>query len=102
MANRIQPCKILNFKFPVSKLILSNSQHLKEIVSIVKERADANGYLARANFKLAQLYGEAGDETQRHHYMAAAEATREEILGYVALPKASEEEYAKLTPWMLW
>jgi hypothetical protein len=93
---------LISSSWYISKLILSNSQHLEEIVSIAKERADANGYLAQANFKLAQIYGKMGNDTQKCHYMAAAEATREEILGYNNLPKASEDEYAKLTTWMLW
>lgn len=79
MANWIQLCKSLDFKFLVLKLILLNSHHLEEIVSIAKEHGDADGYLAQANFKFAQLYGEMGNDTKSDHYMAAAEATWRKI-----------------------
>jgi hypothetical protein len=103
MANQIQPCKILDFKFPISKLNLSNSKSLEEIVLIAENLVEAEGYLARANFKLSQLYGEKGNQKLQKDYMAAAEVIRKRLSGDALLTDdVLEEAYNRLVPWMLW
>jgi hypothetical protein len=86
----------------VSTLTLSNRNLLEESVSITENLPEAEGYLARASFKLAQIYGQLGNGERQKHYMAAAETIRKRLSGKEPLPEPSEEAYSSLVLWMLW
>jgi hypothetical protein len=63
---------------------------------------EAEGYLARANFKLSQVYGEIGNQERQSYYMTAAEEIRKRLSGDGPFVDASEEAYDRLVLWMLW
>lgn len=98
---RIQLCKTLA-KFLVQKLILSDRNLLEESILIAENLAEAEGYLARACFKLAQIYGQSGNAERQKHYMEEAQTIRKRICGKDTLPEASQEAYDNLVLWMLW
>jgi hypothetical protein len=63
---------------------------------------EAEGYLARASFKLAQIYGQLGNGERQKYYMAAAEMIRMRFSGNSPLAEPPEEAYDSLVLWMLW
>ncbi len=97
----MQLCKTLA-KFLVQKLILSDRNLLEESILIAENLAEAEGYLARACFKLAQIYGQSGNAERQKHYMEEAQTIRKRICGKDTLPEASQEAYDNLVLWMLW
>ena len=75
---------------------------LEESVSIAGNLSDGGRYLARSNYKLAQIYAALGYEEQSRTCKEAAEAMRLKLTGVTASPEVSEESYNKLVVWMLW
>lgn len=80
----------------------SSRNLLEESVSIAENIGEeARGYLARANFKLAQIYDALNEVERARVCQEAAESIRRRISGD-AVTDASQEAYDKLVPWMLW
>lgn len=77
---------------------------LEESVSIAENISDeAGGYLARAKFKLAQIYDALNEVERARVCREAAESIRRRISSdAVTNSDASEEAYDKLVLWMLW
>lgn len=75
---------------------------LEESASIAENLAEAEGYLARACFKLSQIYGQLGNGERQKHYMEKAETIRKRICNKDKFPEASEDAYDSLVLWMLW
>ncbi len=64
---------------------------------------EASGYLARANFKLAQIFESLNDAERSRVCREEAEVIRLRISGDTLAPSdATEESYNKLVLWMLW
>lgn len=97
----MQLCKSLAI-IAVLPLSLIDRNLLEESVSIAENLAEADGYLARACFKLNQIYGQLGNVERQKYYMGEAEKIRKRICNKDKFPGASEEAYDSLVLWMLW
>lgn len=86
----------------VLTLMLVDRNLLEESVSIAENLVEAEGYLARACFKLSQIYGQLGNAERQKYYMERAETIRRRICNKDKFPEASEEAYDSLVLWMLW
>ena len=75
---------------------------LSELVLLAENLSEAEGYLARANFKLAQIYTTLGNKERGRVCMEAAEAMRLKLSPNEKYIDDLEESYNKLVLWMLW
>jgi hypothetical protein len=97
----MQLCKSLASHI-VLTLMFVDRNLLEESVSTAENLVEAEGYLARACFKLSQIYGQLGNAERQTHYMEKAETIRKRICNKDKFPEASEEAYDSLVLWMLW
>ncbi|KAI9794605.1 MAG: hypothetical protein M1816_004492 [Peltula sp. TS41687] len=75
---------------------------LEECVFICEQLPEADGHLARANYKLTEVYASLHDEERSQNCRQAAQRLRRKIVGDVAPMEESEDSYNRLVPWMLW
>ena len=79
------------------------SDFLEESIAIAQKLPEAEGYLARSNFKLAQVYAETGETERSQICKEVAESLRAKISGETKTPSESAATaYDRLVPWMLW
>ena len=83
-------------------LTRSHRNLLEECVSIAENSSEARGYLARANFKLAELHAKLGNVQRSKACKQAARMMRQEISGDMSMSSDTQEDYDKLVLWMLW
>lgn len=75
---------------------------LYECISIAASVPEAEGYLAKAQYKLGMLYILDGDLQGAEVYLAAARSIRDMMLGDTAPVQDEESSFESLVPWMLW
>lgn len=72
------------------------------MVSISETFVEGEGQRARALFKLSQIYGERGRETESKDFRERAVALRDSVKPDLQGASVEEGEFSKLCPWMLW
>ena len=74
----------------------------KKCVAVGESLENAEGYLARANFKMAQIHAALGNSNEEKSCMEAARKLRSEACTENSSIDDSEHGYNSLVPWMLW
>lgn len=75
---------------------------LNECVAVSESLPEGKGYLARARFKLGELWASEGDLQQSESNKKTARALGRDLLGDQWPIDANEASYDKLVVWMLW
>lgn len=105
LGNRLKTCDAM---YLVAKLlqeqgnVATGMTLLNECVTISEVLPEGKGYLARAKYKLSELFTAEGDLQQGQNNRDAARALGRELLGDDWPHEDEEASYDKLVVWMLW
>lgn len=96
-------CKFLGFsQLPGICRLTLNSELLKQLVAISETLTEAEGQLARANYKLSVLYDENDRPTDSQACRSRAITLKDKLRPELKDGLFEKSEFMKLCPFMLW